>query len=237
MNGKKKVEGLLKMIDEEKIYQVLRDAILFADFPPGQQLKESTLAEAFDVSRTPIRTVFQRLKFESLIKLIPKRGAFVYCPDPHEAKQIFEMRKLLEPKAVELAALHASSNQVKLMYERLKAEQKLIEEQLYIQSLVATKNFHMSIVEASGNVFLIEFLRKIITLSHIILTFYYVFEQHKEVHAIEEHYKLLEAIKNRNAEKAKQLAADHVASMQDEIDFSKMFTHSVPIKRIISKYM
>lgn len=224
------------MVSEEKIYQVLRDAILYTDFTPGQQLKENSLAEAFQVSRTPIRSVLQRLKFESLIKLIPKKGAFVFCPNQAEAEQIFAMRKLLEPKAAELAATQATVKQIEWMYQMFEEEKHLLEEHLFLKSLIATKNFHMSIVESTGNIYLIEFLKKIITLSHIVLTFYYVFD-HKEDHALGEHFLLLEAIKSRNAHEAKQIAYAHVNLMQADINFSKQYAHSLPIQQIISKYL
>ncbi|WP_018665296.1 GntR family transcriptional regulator [Heyndrickxia acidiproducens] len=221
---------------EEKIYQVLRDAILNADLPPGQQLKESLLAETFGVSRTPIRTVFQRLKFDSLIELKPKRGAFVYCPSPSEAEQIFEMRQLLEPRAIELAAIHATDIELQKMQHFLEEERILIKDKSFHKSLVATKNFHISIVEASRNLFLIESLRKMITLSHIILTFYDASE-HKEANAIDEHAELFEAVQNRQPESAKALAVHHVNSIQNDIDFSKEYSHSVPIAKIVNKYI
>lgn len=225
-----------RKISEEKIYQVLRDAILNADLPPGQQLKESLLAETFGVSRTPIRTVFQRLKFDALIELKPKRGAFVYCPTPSEAEQIFEMRQLLEPRAIELAAIHATDIELKKMQHFLEEERVLIKDKSFHKSLTATKNFHLSIVDASRNLFLIETLRKMITLSHIILTFYDVSE-HKEANAIDEHAELLEAIQTRQPEAAKALAAHHVNSIQNDIDFSKEYSHSVPIVQVVNKYI
>lgn len=224
------------MITDEKIYHVLKDAIINGEFPPGLQLKESTLAEAFGVSRTPIRTVFQRLKYDSLIKLIPNRGAFVYCPHPNEAEQIFFMRGLLEPTAIELAAIHATPKQIEWMEKWLKEESRLIKQRMFLQSLVATKNLHISIVEASGNHYLIEFLNKIITLSHIILTFYDTSEK-KEENAAEEHVEIITAIKNKDSKRAKELAQSHIISIQNDIDFSREFTHSVSIHQVISHYI
>lgn len=221
---------------EEKIYQVLHDAILNAEFPPGQQLKESSLAKAFGVSRTPVRTVFQRLKFDSLIELIPKRGAFVYCPTPNEAQQIFEMRKLLEPRATELAAIYATDFEIQRMEAFLKKEKTLIRQKAFHQSLMATKNFHLSIIEASRNIFLIETLRKMISLSHIILNFYDASE-HKEANAISEHMELLEAIRSRKPVVAKEMAHHHVSSIEEDVDFSKEYTHTVPVVQVIQKYL
>ncbi|KHD85832.1 GntR family transcriptional regulator [Heyndrickxia ginsengihumi] len=221
---------------EEKIYNILRDAILNADFPPGQQLKESLLAEAFGVSRTPIRTVFQRLKYDSLIELKPKRGAFVYCPTPAEAEQIFSVRQMLEPQATALAANYATTSEIDRMYLFLEEERKLMKDQLFHKSLVATKNLHLSIIESSRNTYLIEFLRKIITLSHIILSFYDVSE-HKEANAICEHGQLVDSIKNRQAKVAEELAINHIVSIQHDIDFSKEFTYPVSITQVINRYV
>ena len=50
----------------ETIYKALRQRIVLLDYPPGTRLDVSALATEFDVSRTPIRTVIQRLEQEGL---------------------------------------------------------------------------------------------------------------------------------------------------------------------------
>lgn len=50
----------------ETIYKALRQRIVLLEYPPGMRLDVAALADEFDVSRTPIRTVVQRLETEGL---------------------------------------------------------------------------------------------------------------------------------------------------------------------------
>lgn len=224
------------MINEEKIYNILRELIFNAELPPGQQLKESSLAKAFGVSRTPIRSVFQRLKYDSLIEIIPQKGAFVYCPNPVEAEQIFFVRQILEPEAARLAAIHATKEQLTTMYQLLEEETYLYQNNYLHQALVKTKDLHMKIIEASGNNYLIECLRKIISLSHIILAYYDISDQ-KELNAEHEHCSIVDAIRERNPSLAKELASLHVPSIKRDIDYSKSYANLHSLEHVISKYM
>lgn len=222
-------------MNEEQIYQILRNAIFNADLPPGTQLIESSLAEAFGVSRTPIRAVLQRLKYDSLVEIIPHRGAFVYCPTPEESEQIFFVRQILEPEAAALAAIHATPEQLKVMEEMLKKEKECYEQNEHHKALPFIEQFHMTIIEASGNPYLVECLRRIISLTHIILTFYDVSHTHS-CDVYEEHEALYKAICAHDANRAKQLTHLHIPSIVRDIDFSKKFNGSLSIHEIIKKY-
>lgn len=224
------------MINEEKIYHILRKLIFNAELPPGQQLKESSLAEAFGVSRTPIRSVLQRLKYDSLIEIIPQKGAFVYCPSPKEAEQIFFVRQLLEPEANSLAAVHATEQQLDRLDRLLAEETELYANHQVHQALIKTQDLHMTIIEASGNVYLIECLRKIISLSHIILAFYDISDE-KDFNAEAEHSSIVAAIRNRNPSLAKELAYKHVFSIKRDIDFSRSYSRLHSLDHVIYKYM
>lgn len=218
------------------IYHVLRNAIFNTDLPPGIQLIESSLADSFGVSRTPIRTVLQRLKYESLVEIIPKRGAFVYCPSPKEAEQIFFVRQVLEPEAAALASKFVTENQLQEMKGYLQKEEECYKKNMPEKALPVIEKFHMVIIEASGNPYLVESLRKIISLSHIILTFYDVSENHC-YDVLKEHTAIYNAIANGEEEEAKRMAYLHIPSIVKDIDFSKQFNTSLSISQIITKYM
>ncbi len=222
-------------VREEEIYQILRKAIFNTELLPGTQLIETSLAEAFGVSRTPIRAVLQRLKYDSLIVMIPNRGAFVYCPDPKEAEQIFFVRQILEPEAAALAAIHATTQQLKFIKNCLDQELELYKQNEPKKALPIIEQFRMKIIEASGNPYLFDSLRKIISLTHIILTFYDVSDDHC-FDVYNEHVLLYEAIKAKNSMEAKRLAYHHIPMITKDIDFSKKFTSSLSINQIIEKY-
>ncbi|MGG5252317.1 GntR family transcriptional regulator [Neobacillus sp. SM06] len=220
---------------EDQIYQVLRSAIFNAELTPGTQLVESSLADAFGVSRTPIRSVLSRLKYESLVRLIPNKGAFVYCPTPKEAEEIFFVRQILEPEATYLAALKANSSDLKKMEIYLDQEKHYYQQNQPQLALHAIQSFHMVIIEACKNAYLIQYLKEVLSLTHIIQTFYDVAETNTTL-SNHEHRTMYDAIHQRDANRAKQLAIEHIPFIVKDIDFTKKLNHALSIEQIITRY-
>ncbi|MGG3471040.1 GntR family transcriptional regulator [Neobacillus pocheonensis] len=220
---------------EKQIYQILRSAIFNAELPPGTQLVESSLAEAFGVSRTPIRSVLSRLKYESLVRFIPNRGAFVYCPTPEEAEQIFFLRQILEPEAAYLAALQATPSDLEKMNFFLEQEKQFYQQNEPQLALQAIQSFHLAVIDACKNPYLIQYLREILSLTHIILIFYDVSDANN-TQSNHQHRDLYEAIHQRDAILAKQLTKDHIPFIIGDIDFTKKQNHTLTIDQIITRY-
>lgn len=63
--------------DIEKIYLKLRDDIITFKLPPNARLRETEVAEDYNVSRTPIRDVFKALEMNGLLEIHSKSGSFV----------------------------------------------------------------------------------------------------------------------------------------------------------------
>lgn len=61
----------------EQVYEMLRDAIIRVQLPPGTPISENSLCRQFKVSRTPIRAAVQRLSEEGLVDVFPQQGSFV----------------------------------------------------------------------------------------------------------------------------------------------------------------
>lgn len=61
----------------EVLYQILANEILHLKLKPGDRLSEHDLCERFGLSRTPVRSLLQRLQENGLVKIVPKRGSAV----------------------------------------------------------------------------------------------------------------------------------------------------------------
>ena len=69
MSGTRRGRALTKpQARIERIYQTLRRQICLLDYAPGTVLREQDLAGQFDVSRTPIRHVLNRLALDGLVE-------------------------------------------------------------------------------------------------------------------------------------------------------------------------
>lgn len=80
----------------ERTTDTLREAILTLHFVPGEKLVERRLCEATGVSRTCVREALRHLESEGLVSRTPNRGMFVSQVTSAEARQIYEVRAVLE---------------------------------------------------------------------------------------------------------------------------------------------
>ncbi|MHB8771374.1 MAG: GntR family transcriptional regulator [Syntrophales bacterium] len=94
------------MFSEEvqRVYEEIKNGILDETYSPGQALPEIPLAQRYGVKRTRIRQIFQKLERDTLVEIIPARGAFVKPISMIEFQEIFEVREALEGIAARLAA-------------------------------------------------------------------------------------------------------------------------------------
>ena len=64
-------------ITNENIYKILESEIVSLNIAPGDVLSENSLCQRFHVSRTPIRSVLQRLQQNRFVDIIPHKGTIV----------------------------------------------------------------------------------------------------------------------------------------------------------------
>jgi DNA-binding GntR family transcriptional regulator len=91
------------------IYDALRERILYLDYHPGQILNENTLAREFNVSRTPMREVLNRLEWGQLARIIPRTGTMVTEIEFQKMMNAFQARLAIDGLVARLAAEHMSA--------------------------------------------------------------------------------------------------------------------------------
>src|SRR5690349_7106037 len=84
----------------DRIVESITTAIVERRLMPGTKLAEQQIADIFDVSRTLVRQALNRLSRDHLVTLEPARGAFVAKPSAEEARQVFEVRRMVETALV-----------------------------------------------------------------------------------------------------------------------------------------
>ena len=82
--------------DHDHIYQTLSEEILRFDHKPGDPLSEHYLCERFAISRTPVRSVLQRLQENGLITILPRKGSIVTKLDYDIINQLIYQRVAVE---------------------------------------------------------------------------------------------------------------------------------------------
>jgi len=205
--------------NEERIYKEIKLAIIQQKLRPNIKLVEDEIAESFGVSRTPVRNVFKRLAYEKLLTIIPNKGTFVSSPTVEEAREVFEVRRVLESTAIEQACRNltgADSEQLKSMIEE---EHDAHVREDYFATLSISMDFHLKIAEIAGNSIVHRYLEELSSLTYVIIALY----GYKNLRLCrnDEHLSILEALKQRDRELTKQLVIEHLTHIEQSLDFEE----------------
>ena len=118
-------EKLEKETCKEYVYRVLKDNIMSLELSPGEILSESDLSKKLNVSRTPIREVFIKLKAEKLIEVKPQAGTYVSQIDWNLIEESIFIRYNLEKEALKEACENFSEDTL-IEMEKCLFAQKLV---------------------------------------------------------------------------------------------------------------
>jgi len=86
------------------VYDRLKSDIVSWAFKPGQRLPEGSIAERFEVSRTPVREALRRLEQEGLVVYVPQHGYSARTLNLKSLNELYQVRVVLEEWATGLAA-------------------------------------------------------------------------------------------------------------------------------------
>jgi DNA-binding GntR family transcriptional regulator len=139
----------------EQVYDALLERVLSGDIPRGARLPQGALAEEMGVSRTPLREALRRLSAEGFVEFSPNQGATVSQLDLGDMRHAWTARLTLEPAAARLAAANADAADVARM--RRAVQQQRLSADDRAAGFAANREFHLTLVAASGNPHLTRF--------------------------------------------------------------------------------
>ena len=103
----------------------LRQAILSRQFAPGQRLIERELVELTGVSRTSVREALRELAAEGLVQTVPNKGTVVATLGAEEARQLYQVRSVLEGLAGQLFVENATAADRRALVRAMSAIERL----------------------------------------------------------------------------------------------------------------
>jgi DNA-binding GntR family transcriptional regulator len=189
-------------------YETTRDMIFNGELSNGEKLTEIKLAEQLGVSRTPIREALKRLEQEKLIA-----NNRIVNPTERDYQDIFETRILIEKYAIGKAVQFFREKDIQEMEQLVEIGYEGNNE----ETMMANKEFHEKIVNATKNRVMIEYFNQ---MQSIIYLFRRTVVSYKRPGLIDEHKEIVEAIKNRNTEQAERLIEKHLKA---DLEFALYF--------------
>jgi DNA-binding GntR family transcriptional regulator len=201
----------------KSVYETLRNEILSLALQPGQLLDETTLAERFDMSRSPVREALIRLSGEDLVVTLSNRSTIVAPIEIATFPKYVEALDLAQRMNTRLAAALRTDADLKIIARRQKEFEAAVRTGNHLQMSEANKQFHMAVAHAGKNPFLASFYERLLNQGQrmLHLHFEYLERTHEGYLLTDEHQLMLDAIKAKNVELADELAHAHTRQFQD----------------------
>ena len=203
-------------------YEEIKTRILTLVYAPGAALDETQLSAEFDVSRTPLREVLQRLAGEGYVTITQNRGAVVSSMDLEVMRRFFQSAPMIYASVTRLAAEHASADQVGALREIQASFRKAVEDEKASEMVMLNHAFHAKIGEIADNPYLQPSLsRLLIDHTRMSQTFYRPGSGHSQgriAAACDQHDSIIEAIAAHDPDKAVEMTLEHWELSRNEIE-------------------
>lgn len=129
----------------------MREAIIEGVFQPGQRLVERPLCDQLGVSRTVIRETIRYLEAEGLVEIIPGRGPIVAVMTWDDARQIYDIRRMLETAAAENCARNLNPDRARDLRKALDNLRRGFSDKTPGALFRATSDFYSEIFDGAGH--------------------------------------------------------------------------------------
>lgn len=199
-----------------RVFNRIREDILNGKYREHEELKEVAIGEELGVSRTPVREAFRQLELEGLIQIIPNKGAYVTGITTKDVRDIYMIRSYLEGLCARWATQEISNEKMEEMEESIFLSEFHASKGHYEQMAEMDNRFHEILYESCNSKML----------EHLLKDFHqYVLRVRKRTLSNSkrgnesnlEHRRIMEAIKEKDADRAEQLANQHMINAYESM--------------------
>ncbi|TAK83118.1 MAG: GntR family transcriptional regulator [Aquabacterium sp.] len=232
-------------LTDADIYDDIVRAIQDHRLLPGTKLVEAKLGEVFGVSRTRIRQVLVRLAHVQLVTLSHNRGATVAQPSAEEAREVFEVRRLLEPTLLQRFIARAKPADIKRLADCIDAEEAARMRGDRHQAVRLSGEFHQLIAAGAAHATLDRVFNELVSRTSLILMTYGAVEptllrpqggsqaRWLDGCSCRDHRGLLAAIRQRDAQLAEQRMDEHLRHLESSLCFNQSAPASTDLGAVL----
>ena len=134
-----------------QVVRNIREAILNRTFTPGQRLVERELCELTGVSRTTVREALRQLESEGLVRLVPNHGPVVAKISLDEARDLYEVRGVLEALAASRFAAAATDEQIQKLVEATDRFEKIVRDGNVARIVAGKDDLYAVLLDGANN--------------------------------------------------------------------------------------
>ncbi len=199
----------------DQAYYRIRELIVSLELQPGSIVDERELMARLGIGRTPVREALRLLARDSLVDVHARRGIFVSSVEVGDLAALSEVRATLESLAARLAAERRTAEDATVteaLLHELDGHRNLDERGLF----ELDQRLHRHVWRTAGNAYLEETLDGyfVLTLRIWLMALDRVSRLER---AVQEHRRLLEAIRDGDADAAAEVMREHVLGFERAI--------------------
>ena len=214
--------------------QALRQAIIEQALPPGTRLPEDELGVRFGMSRTLVREALAQLQSEGLVDAPPRRTATTAKPTLDQAREVFEIRRMLEREVVRLAIGRWRPEFGAELEGHVRAEEAARRVGEARVSIRLAGEFHTKLGAMAGNSLLRRYLSEVVSRCSLILALYG--RPHSADCAVNEHREIVAALRAGNAEAAIKVMEEHLGSVEQRALLDQGREAAFDLGAVLSRY-
>jgi DNA-binding GntR family transcriptional regulator len=193
----------------QDVFEYLKKAIIDQTIEPGSRLVESKIADMLGISRTPLREALHKLEREDWIEKNPSGGFQVVTLTKDDIEQTFGIRSVLEAYAARLATENHTAKDLIPLEKKMKEFKTCLEKNDNDKLQKINTQFHDLLYSLSKSPKLIKMINQL--RAQISRFRQIILKQAGYAHkSNEDHFKMLEAIKNRDGYAVEQLVREHI---------------------------
>lgn len=197
-----------------KVFEMVRREILSCSLMPGTELREAELAQRYGVSKSPVRDAMQKLEFEGLVEIEPRRGHRVRPISVKDAEDILELRLILEIGVVKKIVSSASEEEVRGLDRLRTADTSSVE-----VFAAYNRKFHHELSVLSKNQRLAEEMQRVLEFYDrlCVVSLSALSRGGSLEEPLADHNAIIDAIQARNGNLAARLVRRHVTKSRGQV--------------------
>lgn len=186
----------------------LRELIGSGQLAPGSQIVQESLSATLGVSRVPIREALRVLEGEGQVVHFPNRGYFVADLSVEDLEEVYQIRALLEEKALREAIPLLTRSDLEYIESILQDVEKAASAKKIADITEANRRFHFAMYEASNMPRLVRMIRTLWDATDAYRGVYFATPVNL-THMNQEHRQMMQSLKTADVQKTIELQAKH----------------------------
>lgn len=196
------------------VLEALREKIIIGELKPGYKLNEVDISMNLGVSRPPLREAFRVLEKDNMAVSVPRKGTYVSELSLKDFIEVSQTREMIECFSMDLLKASGTRNLPKSQNAlqeaaALQSRFNTADEAELIRQIKVMHEFHVGLVEATGNSMLCRIYESIgYTLARYQYIYFHIDDAAR--HSLDDHRRVLELVRKGDFDQAKEELRKHI---------------------------